>query len=86
MDWDINLSHFAQLDKINVANNGLSRVPDLPPTTLALNISFNSLNEISTTDFRSVYNLLILVLKNCSITHMAQDWDRSGLDKNFQKM
>ena len=70
------LSSFKILDKINLAANALKSPPILPPTTLAVNISFNPLVTISNRDFDRVYNTLILILRNCSLETLGKHLNR----------
>ena len=67
----LDLSVFKVLDKINTSHNNLKLPPILPPTTLALNISFNPFGHISDDDFDRVYNTLILIMRNCSLTTLG---------------
>ena len=70
------LSNFKILDKINLATNALKSPPILPPTSLAVNISFNPLVTISNGDFDRVYNTLILILRNCSLETLGRHLHR----------
>ena len=81
----LNLGRFKVLDKINVSHNKLKMMPILPATSLALNISYNPFGHISDQDFKSVYNTLILIMRNCSIENLGTASEKIGIFsfKNF---
>ena len=75
----LNLNRFKVLDKINVSHNKLKMMPILPATSLALNISYNPFGHISDQDFKSVYNTLILIMRNCSIENLGTASEKIGI-------
>jgi hypothetical protein len=70
---ELDYSNFKKLDKFTATENKWEKVPSLPKSVLALNISFNPFIQIEANDFDKLYNTLILIMRNCSIESLGKN-------------